>query len=116
MLLYRLSAVSQTLARCGRRSHRGGGLLLSRAVSISSGRCLDVSPGEGNAQQPVEEGSPQPLYRDTVVLPRTEFPMKLTGQKLLDREVQIQQVCLTFHIEVVKLVEKFTRKLTIFIQ
>ncbi|XP_037551138.1 isoleucine--tRNA ligase, mitochondrial [Nematolebias whitei] len=91
MLLYRLSAVSQTLARWGRRSHRGGGLL-SRCVSISSGRCLDVSPGEDNAQ-PAEEGSPQTLYRDTVFLPRTEFPMKLTGQQLLDREVQIQQEC-----------------------
>ncbi|XP_017287243.1 isoleucine--tRNA ligase, mitochondrial isoform X2 [Kryptolebias marmoratus] len=92
MLLCRVSAVSQTLARWGRRSHREGGLLLSRAVSVSSGRCLGVSPGEGNAQ-PSEEGSAQTLYRDTVLLPRTEFPMKLTGQKLLDRELQIQQEC-----------------------
>uniref|UniRef100_A0A8C7PJU8 Isoleucine--tRNA ligase, mitochondrial n=1 Tax=Oncorhynchus mykiss TaxID=8022 RepID=A0A8C7PJU8_ONCMY len=32
-------------------------------------------------------------YRDSVLLPRTEFPMKLTGQNLIDREVQIQQEC-----------------------
>lgn len=90
MLLCRLSAASQTLARWGRRSHRAGGLL-SRAVSASSGRCLGVSPGEDNAQ-PTEEGSTQGLYRDTVLLPRTSFPMKLTGLKLLDQELQIQQV------------------------
>lgn len=91
MLLCRVSAVSQTLARWGRRSHREGGLL-HRALSYSSSRCHGVSPGEGNAQ-PAEAGNGQGLYRDTVLLPRTEFPMKLTGQKLLDREIQIQQEC-----------------------
>uniref|UniRef100_A0A1A8MEG1 Isoleucine--tRNA ligase, mitochondrial n=2 Tax=Nothobranchius pienaari TaxID=704102 RepID=A0A1A8MEG1_9TELE len=92
MLLCRVSAVTHTLAGWGRRSHRGGGLLLSRAVSISSGRCHGVSPGE-NSAQPAEGGSAQALYRDTVLLPRTGFPMKLTGQKLLDQELQIQQEC-----------------------
>ncbi|XP_020503673.2 isoleucine--tRNA ligase, mitochondrial isoform X2 [Labrus bergylta] len=84
MLLCRVSAVGLTLARWGRRSQRGGGLLLHRAVSFSSSRC--VSSGE-------ENGSAQGLYRDTVLLPRCDFPMKLTGQKLLDREVQIQKEC-----------------------
>ncbi|MEQ2168575.1 hypothetical protein GOODEAATRI_016077 [Goodea atripinnis] len=88
MLLCRVSPVYQTLARWGLRSQRGGGLLLSRPVSS---RCHGVSPGEGSAQ-PGEAGSAQTLYRDTVLLPRTEFPMKLTGQKLLDRELQIQQI------------------------
>ncbi|XP_010766358.1 isoleucine--tRNA ligase, mitochondrial [Notothenia coriiceps] len=91
MLLCRVSAVSQTLSRWGRRSHRGGGLL-HRALSFSSSRCQAVSPGEGSPQ-PAETGSPQGLYRDTVLLPRTDFPMKLTGQKLLNRELQIQQEC-----------------------
>ncbi|XP_028250738.1 isoleucine--tRNA ligase, mitochondrial isoform X2 [Parambassis ranga] len=91
MLLCRVSAVSQTLARWGRRSHRVGGLL-HRAVSFSSSRCHGVSSGEGSAQ-PAEAGSADTLYRDTVLLPRTAFPMKLTGQKLLDRELQIQQEC-----------------------
>ncbi|XP_072221720.1 isoleucine--tRNA ligase, mitochondrial isoform X1 [Leuresthes tenuis] len=90
MLLFRVSAVSPTLARWGQRSHRGGGLLAHRAVSFSSSRCRGVSSGEGSAQ-PAEAGSAKALYRDTVLLPRTEFPMKLTGQKLLDRELQIQQ-------------------------
>ncbi|XP_049917306.1 isoleucine--tRNA ligase, mitochondrial isoform X2 [Epinephelus moara] len=91
MLLCRVSAVSQTLARWGRRSHREGGLL-HRALSYSSSRCHGVSPGEGNAQ-PAEAGNGQGLYRDTVLLPRTKFPMKLSGQKLLDREIKIQQEC-----------------------
>ncbi|KAM3594791.1 uncharacterized protein V6R79_014306 [Siganus canaliculatus] len=92
MLLCRVSAVSQTLARWGRRSHREGGLLLHRALSFSSGRCQGVSSGEGSAQ-PAEQGSAQGPYRDTVLLPRTDFPVKLTGQKLLDREVEIQEKC-----------------------
>ncbi|KAM4541295.1 isoleucine--tRNA ligase, mitochondrial isoform 4-T4 [Fundulus diaphanus] len=92
MLLCRVSPVCQTLARWGRRSQRGGGLLLGRAVSCSSNRCYGVSPGEGSAE-PAETGSALSRYRDTVLLPRTEFPMKLTGQKLLDRELQIQQDC-----------------------
>ncbi|KAM6969572.1 isoleucine--tRNA ligase, mitochondrial [Tautogolabrus adspersus] len=91
MLLCRVSAVGQTLARWGRRSHRGGGLL-HRAVSFSSSRCHGVSSGEGSAQ-PAENGSAQGLYRDSVLLPRSDFPMKLTGQKLLDRELEIQKEC-----------------------
>ncbi|XP_026188206.1 isoleucine--tRNA ligase, mitochondrial isoform X2 [Mastacembelus armatus] len=91
MLLCRVSAVSQTLARWGQRSHRGGGLL-HRALSFSSSRCHGVSPGEGGAQ-PAETDSARSRYRDTVLLPRTDFPLKLTGQRLLDREVEIQREC-----------------------
>ncbi|XP_071376206.1 isoleucine--tRNA ligase, mitochondrial isoform X3 [Centroberyx affinis] len=91
MLLCRVSAVSQTVARWGRRSHRGGGLL-HRALSFSSSRCHGVSSGEGSAQ-PAEAVPAQGLYRDSVLLPRTEFPMKLIGQKLLDRELEIQREC-----------------------
>ncbi|XP_073725840.1 isoleucine--tRNA ligase, mitochondrial isoform X2 [Misgurnus anguillicaudatus] len=32
-------------------------------------------------------------YRDTVLLPRTDFPMKVNGPNLLEREIQIQQKC-----------------------
>ncbi|KAK2825891.1 hypothetical protein Q5P01_020105 [Channa striata] len=83
MLLCRISAASRTLARFGRRSQWGGGLL-HRALSCSSSRCHGVGSGEGNGQG---------LYRDTVLLPQTEFPMNLTGQNLLDRELEIQQKC-----------------------
>jgi len=31
-------------------------------------------------------------YRDTVLLPRTDFPMKVNGPNLLEREIEIQQV------------------------
>ncbi|XP_077395800.1 isoleucine--tRNA ligase, mitochondrial isoform X2 [Festucalex cinctus] len=93
MLLCGVSTVSRTLTRWGRRSHRGGGLL-HRSFFCSSSRCHGVSAGEGSAQSdPAEPGSAQGLYRDTVLLPRTDFPMKLAGQKLLDREVEIQEKC-----------------------
>uniref|UniRef100_A0AAQ4QAJ2 Isoleucine--tRNA ligase, mitochondrial n=2 Tax=Gasterosteus aculeatus aculeatus TaxID=481459 RepID=A0AAQ4QAJ2_GASAC len=88
MLLCRVSALSRTAARWGRRSRPGDGLL-RRALSLSSGRRLCASSGEAGA----ESGSAPGLYRDTVLLPRSEFPMKLTGQKLLEREVRIQQEC-----------------------
>uniref|UniRef100_A0A3B3ZS03 isoleucine--tRNA ligase n=1 Tax=Periophthalmus magnuspinnatus TaxID=409849 RepID=A0A3B3ZS03_9GOBI len=91
MLLCRVSVVSQTLGRWSRRSQGGGGLL-RRAVPLSSSRCHGVSAGEGSAQ-PAEPTSVQGVYRDSVLLPRTDFPMKLVGQKLLDREVEIQQAC-----------------------
>ncbi|GAA6230854.1 isoleucine--tRNA ligase, mitochondrial isoform X1 [Lates japonicus] len=91
MLLCRVSAVSHVLARWGRRSHLGGGLL-HRALSFSSGRCHGVGSGESSAQ-PSETGSARGLYRDTVLLPRTKFRMKLTEQKLLDRELEIQKEC-----------------------
>ncbi|XP_036928430.1 isoleucine--tRNA ligase, mitochondrial isoform X2 [Acanthopagrus latus] len=91
MLLCRVSAVSRTFASWGRGSLRGGGLL-HRALSFSSSRCHDVMSGEGRCQS-AETGSAQALYQDTILLPRTKFPMKLTGQKLLDRELEIQQKC-----------------------
>uniref|UniRef100_A0A3Q4APP5 Isoleucine--tRNA ligase, mitochondrial n=1 Tax=Mola mola TaxID=94237 RepID=A0A3Q4APP5_MOLML len=85
MLLCRFSAVSQTLAGWGRRSTRRGGLL-HRALTISCSR----GSGEGSVK-PARVSSAQGLYRDTVLLPRTDFPMKLTGRKLLDRELEIQK-------------------------
>uniref|UniRef100_H3CIN2 Isoleucine--tRNA ligase, mitochondrial n=1 Tax=Tetraodon nigroviridis TaxID=99883 RepID=H3CIN2_TETNG len=48
---------------------------------------------EEGCVQPAEVGSAQSLYRDTVLVPRTDFPMKVTGQKLLDQEVAIQKKC-----------------------
>nr|XP_061798836.1 isoleucine--tRNA ligase, mitochondrial-like [Nerophis lumbriciformis] len=89
MLLCGVSVVSRTLTRWGQKSHRGGGLL-RRSFLCSTSRCHGVSAGEGSRQS-AETGSAQGLYRDTVLLPRTEFPMKLAGQKLLDREVEIQE-------------------------
>ncbi|XP_054470008.1 isoleucine--tRNA ligase, mitochondrial isoform X3 [Anoplopoma fimbria] len=87
MLLCRVSAVGRTLAGCGRRSHRGGGLL-PRALSFSCGRRQGGGSDGGSGGV-----SAQGLYRDTVLLPRSEFPVRLTGQELLDREVQTQKEC-----------------------
>ncbi|XP_077477739.1 isoleucine--tRNA ligase, mitochondrial isoform X1 [Stigmatopora argus] len=113
MLLCGVSVVNRTLTRWGRKCDRGGGLL-RRSFLCSTSRWHAVSGGEGNGSsrpssssgpipgpspspssspspKSAEPGSAQGLYRDTVLLPRTEFPMKLTGQKLLDREVEIQE-------------------------
>ncbi|XP_028293293.1 isoleucine--tRNA ligase, mitochondrial isoform X2 [Gouania willdenowi] len=91
MLLSRVLSVRQVLARCARKSQPGCGLL-HRTLSFSFARPQSLNSGEGSVQ-PTETGSAQSQYRDTVLLPRTEFPMKLTGQKLLDREEQIQKEC-----------------------
>lgn len=87
MLLCRVSA----LARRGLGARRVAAL--RPALSFSSAGDATASPGAG-AQTPGE-------YRHTVQLPRTDFPMKLSGQKLLDLELKIQQVhtlLLTLHL------------------
>lgn len=84
MLLPRLSALGRPLAGLGRRS------LPSRGLSITCDHRRAAGSREGDAQPGV--ASEQGRYRDTVLLPRTDFPMKLSGQKLLERELQIQKV------------------------
>ncbi|XP_030642225.1 isoleucine--tRNA ligase, mitochondrial [Chanos chanos] len=89
MLLCRISAVSHTVARWGLGSRRGA--LLHPALSFNPSRCKYAS-STGDVAQP--SSTPKTgQYRDSVLLPRTEFPMKLNGQKLLDRELQIQREC-----------------------
>ncbi|TTS81757.1 Isoleucine--tRNA ligase, mitochondrial [Bagarius yarrelli] len=55
------------------------------ALFFSSAGDAAAAPGTG-AQPPGK-------YRHTVLLPRTQFPMKLSGQKLLDAELRIQREC-----------------------
>ncbi|XP_048084422.1 LOW QUALITY PROTEIN: isoleucine--tRNA ligase, mitochondrial [Alosa alosa] len=88
MLLRRISAVSQCLARLGSNKRN---ILLHPALSSIVSRCQNVS-SSGDPAQPAAIPTPG-QYRDTVLLPRSEFPMKLTGQKLLERELQIQREC-----------------------
>lgn len=88
MLLRRISAVSQCLARLGSNSKRN--TLLHPGLSFIVSRCQNVSSSGDPAQPAVKPTAGQ--YRDTVLLPRSEFPMKLTGQKLLERELEIQRV------------------------
>ncbi|XP_029544244.2 isoleucine--tRNA ligase, mitochondrial isoform X1 [Oncorhynchus nerka] len=89
MLLCRISAVSQSVVRWGTSVRRGA--LLHPALSFNTSRCQNVSSTEGTVHPAAAQGAGP--YRDSVLLPRTEFPMKLTGQNLIDREVQIQQEC-----------------------
>jgi hypothetical protein len=65
--------------------------VLHPALSFNYRSCQSVSSTEGETQ-PVDAGSSQGQYRDSVLLPCTDFPIKLTGQKLLDRELEIQRV------------------------
>lgn len=81
MLLHRLSAVSRPLLRHAQ----------SRGFRLGFGGCRAFCTGEGGVH-PAEVGSAQGLYRDTVLVPRTDFPMKVAGQKLLDQEVALQKV------------------------
>ncbi|KAJ3612860.1 hypothetical protein NHX12_019117 [Muraenolepis orangiensis] len=91
MLLCRTAAVSQAVVRWGSAARRRGAVL-HPALSVTCRRCESVSSTEEKAQ-PADVGSSQGQYRDSVLLPSTDFPMKLTGQKLLDRELEIQRVC-----------------------
>ncbi|XP_075883927.1 isoleucine--tRNA ligase, mitochondrial isoform X2 [Nelusetta ayraudi] len=90
MLLPRLSTLGRPLAGWGRRSRRVG-CLQSRGLSVTCDRRRAAGSGEGDAQPGV--ASDLVRYRDTVLLPRTDFPMKLSGQKLLERELEIQKGC-----------------------
>lgn len=78
MLLCRVSA----LTRRGLSVRRVAAL--RPALFFSSAGDAAAAPGSG-AQPPGK-------YRHTVLLPRTDFPVKLSGQKLLDLELRIQRV------------------------
>ncbi|XP_056151676.1 isoleucine--tRNA ligase, mitochondrial isoform X2 [Lampris incognitus] len=92
MLLCRLPVVTRSVARWGEGARRARALL-HPAVAFSSSRSCDVGSTDGSSAQPAGNGAVQGQYRDSVLLPRTAFPMKLTGQTLLDRELEIQQAC-----------------------
>ncbi|XP_067098779.1 isoleucine--tRNA ligase, mitochondrial isoform X1 [Osmerus mordax] len=85
MLLCLISAVSPSVARWGTRGRRGA------ALPFNSIRCQNVTSTEGTAQSTVAPAAGQ--YRSSVLLPRTEFAMKISGQQLLDREIEIQRKC-----------------------
>ncbi|KAG7465797.1 hypothetical protein MATL_G00157520 [Megalops atlanticus] len=86
MLLCRIVGVCGSVARWG--SRRG---VLHPGLSYNLSRCQSVGSSGGTAQPSAVQGKGK--YRNSVLLPRTDFPMKLTGQKLLDRELEIQQLC-----------------------
>ncbi|XP_066527411.1 isoleucine--tRNA ligase, mitochondrial isoform X2 [Hoplias malabaricus] len=71
-------------ARCGLSLRRAAAF---RPALFFSQRRGDTAQSRGQTAQSVGE------HRNTVLLPRTAFPMKLTGQELLDRELQTQQEC-----------------------
>ncbi|GAA6080450.1 isoleucine--tRNA ligase, mitochondrial, partial [Tachysurus ichikawai] len=58
--------------------------LTRRGLSVRR-LALSFSSAPGAGVQPPAD------YRDSVLLPRTQFPMKTSGQKLLDVELRIQR-------------------------
>ncbi|KAG7272576.1 hypothetical protein CRUP_024365 [Coryphaenoides rupestris] len=96
MLLWRVSAVVSRAVATGWGStiaaRRRAAVL--RPSALPSRRCYGVSStGGSDAGAAADVGSSPGQYRDSVLLPRTDFPMKLTGQKLLERELEIQRTC-----------------------
>ncbi|KAG9336133.1 hypothetical protein JZ751_002480 [Albula glossodonta] len=88
MLLCRAVAFSKNVAKCGQGLRRG---VLHHGLPYNPIRCQSVGSSGGTPQPAAAQG--KGVYRDSVLLPRTDFPMKLTGQKLVDRELEIQQTC-----------------------
>uniref|UniRef100_A0AAR2JTR6 isoleucine--tRNA ligase n=1 Tax=Pygocentrus nattereri TaxID=42514 RepID=A0AAR2JTR6_PYGNA len=84
MLLRRLGALGGGAARCGLSLRRVAPLRPALSFTQSRGRA---------AAPPGDEAQPAGNHRHTVLLPRTSFPMKLAGQELLERELQIQREC-----------------------
>ncbi|XP_062864083.1 isoleucine--tRNA ligase, mitochondrial isoform X2 [Trichomycterus rosablanca] len=76
MLLYRVSAV------LGRGLGVRRSFAFRPALRFSSAGDAAPSAGEKTAE-----------YRHTVQLPRTDFPMKLSGDKVLQKELNVQQEC-----------------------
>ncbi|XP_035241238.1 isoleucine--tRNA ligase, mitochondrial isoform X4 [Anguilla anguilla] len=88
MLLSRAVAVWQNVARRGQVFRRG---VLHPGLSYNPSRFQSVNSSGGTPQPSAAQGEGK--YRDSVLLPRTDFPMKLTGQKIVDRELEIQRLC-----------------------
>uniref|UniRef100_UPI00358E78C0 LOW QUALITY PROTEIN: isoleucine--tRNA ligase, mitochondrial n=1 Tax=Myxine glutinosa TaxID=7769 RepID=UPI00358E78C0 len=64
----------------------------SAAVGARQSRPVRWPDGARGAASSISGASAQGLYKDTLCLPKTEFPMKLQGQKLLEKELEIQKV------------------------
>ncbi|KAL4624090.1 isoleucine-tRNA ligase, mitochondrial [Arapaima gigas] len=60
-------------------------------LRLSFGWARSAGSAGGNTKPSAAPGEAK--YRDTVLLPKTDFPQKLTGQQLLDRELEIQKLC-----------------------
>ncbi|MBN3324679.1 SYIM protein, partial [Atractosteus spatula] len=82
MLLCRAAGALRQGVRWGPCARRGA---LHRGLVSSPSQTGDT------AGPAVAQGDGR--YRDTVLLPRTDFPMKLSGQQLLDKELEIQRRC-----------------------
>uniref|UniRef100_A0A8C9TQQ5 isoleucine--tRNA ligase n=1 Tax=Scleropages formosus TaxID=113540 RepID=A0A8C9TQQ5_SCLFO len=83
MLLSRIGALSP------RRAAARPGLLLrcwARSAGSAEGGTAEPSAGPGRVGEATK-------YRDSVLLPRTNFPMIVSGQELVERELEIQRLC-----------------------
>ncbi|XP_055495696.1 LOW QUALITY PROTEIN: isoleucine--tRNA ligase, mitochondrial [Leucoraja erinacea] len=67
-----------------------GRSLLAGKCRAAAARCR-VRPASGGSTWDREPGKNK--FRETVLLPRTELPMRLSGRQLPDKELQIQREC-----------------------
>ncbi|KAI4883027.1 hypothetical protein NFI96_012494 [Prochilodus magdalenae] len=88
MLLRRIGSLGEGVARCGLSLRRVAPLRPALSFTQSR-RCAAAAPPGDTAQPAGNHGTGN--YRHTVLLPKTSFPMKLTGKELLERELQIQR-------------------------
>ncbi|XP_041036098.1 isoleucine--tRNA ligase, mitochondrial isoform X1 [Carcharodon carcharias] len=70
---------------------RCGPLLAGKLRAAAAATCYRLSIASGSSSQSQSQWKNK--FRETVLLPRTDFPMKLRGRELLEKELQIQREC-----------------------
>uniref|UniRef100_A0A3B3QGQ6 isoleucine--tRNA ligase n=1 Tax=Paramormyrops kingsleyae TaxID=1676925 RepID=A0A3B3QGQ6_9TELE len=88
MLLSRFGVVSFIVRKWGHGTQRS---IFHPGLHVQVCRSQSAGSSGDTAQHSGDQGERK--YRDSVLLPKTDFPMKLSGQKLLDREIEIQKLC-----------------------
>ncbi|XP_048831281.1 isoleucine--tRNA ligase, mitochondrial [Brienomyrus brachyistius] len=88
MLLNRVGVISFSVRRWGHGTRRS---IFHPGLQVQLYQFRSAGSSGVTAQHSGDRGERK--YRDSVLLPKTDFPMKLNGQKLLDREIEIQKLC-----------------------
>ncbi|XP_060687433.1 isoleucine--tRNA ligase, mitochondrial [Hemiscyllium ocellatum] len=68
-------------------------MLRARCGSSLTGKLRDAAARYRQTVTSWNSSASSNKYRETVLLPRTDFPMRPSGQELLEKELQIQREC-----------------------
>ncbi|XP_043551713.1 isoleucine--tRNA ligase, mitochondrial [Chiloscyllium plagiosum] len=68
-------------------------MLRARRGSSLTGKLRDAAARYRQSVTSWNSSASSNKYRETVLLPRTDFPMRPSGQELLEKELQIQREC-----------------------